>query len=269
MHNNLNNTPLINAVIEEDIDQVTKLLESRVTVDKMNNDGTTALMEASFNGNLDIVKLLLSYNADPNLVDKNGCSSFNWAYETKNFNVLRELLIKIRVWSSDKDFNKKIWKETLQNFKNYRTYICHNSIYNPYFSNNSINKQQIKKNEGIVKYDSKMYELGSYSEALKYSFDNTGYYKLTHDSSNWVKKKKAQQIYNSKKNVLGLDYGDKYVLSPFFRQDKECKICDYCHERVNIIDCGKPIKENKAWNDIRHIGSPTKRFNNITDYDYE
>ena len=264
-NNNLNNTLLIDAVIDEDINQVTKLLESGVTVDKMNNEGTTALMEASFNGNLDIAKLLLSYDADPNLVDKSGLNSFVWAYKGKNFSVLRELLIKAKMWSSNKKFNKTVWKETLQTFEIYREEV--NGL-NPYNKKDNFNNQQIKKNNGIVKYDSKLYEVASSSESLKNCFDHDGYYDASHDSSHWVKNKKAQHKYNSRKNSLRIEFNyGKGIFSPTFMQYKDAQTCAYCQKRCGSACDFEYLKEKKAMNKIRVIGSPTKRFNNITDYD--
>jgi len=265
--NNLNNTLLIDAVIEEDIDQVTKLLESGVTVDKMNNEGTTALMEASFNGNLNIVKLLLSYDADPNLVDKSGLNSFVWAYKAKNFSVLRELLIKVRMWSSDKKFNKTIWKQTLQTFEIYHDVINRMSSYHK-ISKDIFNNQEIKKNKGIVKYNSMLDELASSSESLKNCFDHDGYYDAPHDSSHWLKNKKAQQKYNSKKNSLRIDFNyGKGKFTPTFMQYKDTQMCAYCQKRCGSACDFEYLKEKKAMNKIRVIGSPTKRYNNITEYD--
>ena len=268
--NTLNNTLLIDAVIEEDIDQVTKLLKSRVTVDKMNNEGTTALMEASYIGNMDIVKLLLSYNADPTLVDKDGFNSFVWAFKAKNFHIIRELLIKVKMWSSNKEFNKRIWERTIGNFDLYYNEI--HGYTTPYFkmTKSAFHNQQIKKkNEGVVKYDSKIYEIGSVSESLKNCFDHNGEYFSPHDSSHWVKKKNAKQVNSMRKNTMEVGYNyeqNKFTTS--FRQYRDHPMCAYCHRRGKCYDC-EPIKEKKAMNKIRLYKSPTKRFNNITDYDVE
>ena len=140
----LNNTLLIDAVIEENTERVSELLASRVTVDKMNNEGTTALMEASYIGNLEIVKLLLSYNADPTLVDKDGFSSFVWAFKGKNKDVMRELLIKANMWSSNKKISNKIMKETLQNFEVYRDRIEGRIPDYQKMSKDMFNNQQIR-----------------------------------------------------------------------------------------------------------------------------
>jgi len=265
--NSLNNTLLIDAVIQEDIDQVTKLLESGVTVDKMNNEGTTALMEASYNGNLDIVKLLLSYNADPNLVDKDGFNSFVWAFMTKNFHIMRELLIKAKMWSSNKEFNKRTWKGTMSTFNLYYEDI--HGIENPYFkmSKTTFHNQQIKKNEGVVKYDSKIYEVGSVSESLKNCFDHNNEYFSPHDSSHWIKKKKAKQVSSMQKNNLEVEYSyDQKKFTTSFKQYRDSRMCAYCKRQGKCYDC-EPIKDKKAMNKIRLFKSPTKRFNNITDHD--
>lgn len=263
INNKLNNTLLIDAVIEEDIDQVTKLLESRVIVDKMNNEGTTALMEASYIGNLEIVKLLLSYNADPNLVDKDGYSSFIWAYKAKHFHIIRELLIKTKMWSSNKEFNKRIWKETIMNFNLYYDEIHGHKT--PYFKmeKSTFHTQQIKKNEGVVKYDSKIYELGSVSESLNNCFDHNNEYFSPHDSSHWLKKKIAKQVHSMRKNNMEVEFNyNQKKFTTSFRQYRDHPMCSYCKRQGKCYDC-EPIKDKKAMNKIRLFKSPTKKFNNL------
>lgn len=260
---NTNNTNLITAIIEEDIDQVQRLLESGVTVDKMNNKGKTALMEASYIGNLEIVKLLLSYDANPNLVDKDGFSSFVWAYKEKNFHIIKELLIKVKMWSSNKEFNKRIWKETMMIFDLYYDQIHGHKT--PYFKmeKSTFNTQQIKKNEGVVKYDSKIYELGSVSESLNNCFDHNDEYFSPHDSSHWVKKKMAKQVNSMRSNNMRVEFDyDQKKFATNFTQYRDHPMCSYCKRQGKCHDC-EPIKDKKALNKIRLFKSPTKKFNNL------
>jgi hypothetical protein len=207
------------------------------------------------------------YDADPNLVDKSGLNSFVWAYKAKNFSVLRELLIKVRMWSSDKKFNKTIWKQTLQTFEIYHDVINRMSSYHK-ISKDIFNNQEIKKNKGIVKYNSMLDELASSSESLKNCFDHDGYYDAPHDSSHWLKNKKAQHKYNSKKNSLRIDFNyGKGKFTPTFMQYKDTQMCAYCQKRCGSACDFEYLKEKKAMNKIRVIGSPTKRYNNITEYE--
>jgi ankyrin repeat protein len=268
INNKHNNTLLIDAVIEEDIDQVTKLLESQVIVDKMNNNGITALMEASHIGNLEIVKLLLSYNADPNLIDKNGFNSFVWAYKAKNFHIIKELLIKVKMWSSNKEFNKRIWERTMGNFELYYDVIHGHEPPNFKMPKSSFYSQQIRKNDGVVKYDSKIYEIGSVSESLNNCFDHNGEYFSPHDSSHWVKKKNAKKVHSMRKNTMEIEFNyEQRKFTTNFRQYRDHPMCAFCKREGRCHDC-EPIKDKKAMNKIRLYKSPTKRFNNIEDHDF-
>ena len=265
----LNNTLLIDAVIEENTERVSELLASRVTVDKMNNEGTTALMEASYIGNLEIVKLLLSYNADPTLVDKDGFSSFVWAFKGKNKDVMRELLIKANMWSSNKKISNKIMKETLQNFEVYRDRIEGRIPDYQKMTKDMFNNQQIRKNNGIMKYDSKIYEVGSVTDSFKKCFDHNDEYFAPHDSSHWVKKKKAHEKYMLRNNNMEVAYDwNTGKFSPCFRQYKNGFMCSYCLKRNGTCD-EDTLTDKKAMNKIRVFGSPTKRFNNIKDYEVD
>jgi len=56
--------PLIQAVINNDQEMLTALLEAGADVDQTDDDGNTALMTAAENGNGKMAEILLSYNAD-------------------------------------------------------------------------------------------------------------------------------------------------------------------------------------------------------------
>ena len=56
----------------DNYERVTQLIKKNVNINFQDKDGNTALMFASYNKNLNIVKLLLNNGANPNLQDKNG-----------------------------------------------------------------------------------------------------------------------------------------------------------------------------------------------------
>ena len=56
--------PLIQAVINNDQEMLTALLEAGADVDQTDDNGNTALMTAAENGNDKMAEILLSYNAD-------------------------------------------------------------------------------------------------------------------------------------------------------------------------------------------------------------
>lgn len=208
--NNSKYTSLIDATIDNDVEKVKHIIESGVIIDKMNNNGMTALMLASYSGNLDILKLLLSYDANPHLIDKSGFSSFVWAYKAKHYHILQELLIKAKMWTSCKEINKKIWIDTMHLLDNYQDNINQ-------MSKETFNNQQIQKKKGIkIKYDSKIFKLANISESLMNCFDHNGDYFAHHDSSHWLKKKKAKYTDTLKKKKIHIyfDYGKcKFVPS--------------------------------------------------------
>lgn len=69
----------------------------RALVDTCNKNGETALMEASFQGHLELVKFLLSRGADVNLRDrKYGNTAVMWASVKGRTAVIEELVLRHR-----------------------------------------------------------------------------------------------------------------------------------------------------------------------------
>ena len=87
-------TPLIVAAFSDQTPVLKRLLnhQPKVNVDAKDNDGQTALMYASFNGNQECRVALLESNASVNAVDKNGNTAFHIAAENENIECVEELL---------------------------------------------------------------------------------------------------------------------------------------------------------------------------------
>ena len=82
---------LINAVVAKDTNTVNNILKTDVDVNYTNNNGSTPLLVACSNGNLDIVKLLLAHGAIVNNPDSN-YSALNNAAISGHIDVVNELL---------------------------------------------------------------------------------------------------------------------------------------------------------------------------------
>ena len=78
------------------IDLVKKLLNQKVKIDAQGKDGVTALMLAADSNQLDIVKLLLEKNADPNLEDQSGWTALMKAVYQGNTNCVEVLATRSR-----------------------------------------------------------------------------------------------------------------------------------------------------------------------------
>ena len=86
----------LNAVSQGNIDQMDSLLyEKLIDVNSvLNESGNTALIIASENGNLDAVRMLLSYEADLSLKDRSGSNALIRAARKGYFDVVEELLFR-------------------------------------------------------------------------------------------------------------------------------------------------------------------------------
>ena len=74
---NLCKTP--DVTLSEVLDCILKNKDTKNYINAKNNDGETALMWASYNGHLEVVKLLVTLGADVNAKDKNGNTALMWA----------------------------------------------------------------------------------------------------------------------------------------------------------------------------------------------
>ena len=63
-----------------------------ISMEALDNDGATALNLGSRNGHIDVVKLLLSVNANVEAADKYGATPLSWAAENGHVDVVKLLL---------------------------------------------------------------------------------------------------------------------------------------------------------------------------------
>jgi ankyrin repeat protein len=76
--NNIGETVLIRAVINDKIEIVKLLLNAGIDIDKQNNSGYTALISAAFNNNREMIELLLDYAADEFILNDRDKSFYDY-----------------------------------------------------------------------------------------------------------------------------------------------------------------------------------------------
>ena len=89
---------LINAAKEGDLKQVQELLDQGVEVDAKNENGITALMEAYGNGHMEIMQLLLEWEADVDARDTRTGTTILMAASTLGQIEIVKLLLE---WEAD------------------------------------------------------------------------------------------------------------------------------------------------------------------------
>jgi len=67
-------TPLMDAVLKNNLSEVKKLIKSGVKVNEKDDYGTTALYAAADGASVDIAKILIKHRADVKAKDKDGCT---------------------------------------------------------------------------------------------------------------------------------------------------------------------------------------------------
>ncbi|OQA34961.1 MAG: Ankyrin repeats (3 copies) [Betaproteobacteria bacterium ADurb.Bin341] len=77
-------TPLIYACFGNHVEIVRYLIQMKADVNAASDNGTTALMVASSQGQAEIVRLLLGAGADPNKMRDNGETALDMALKTRN-----------------------------------------------------------------------------------------------------------------------------------------------------------------------------------------
>jgi len=75
-------------VNNNDIISVIAMIDSIEDIDTIDKYGQNALFIATNNNYIELVKLLLNYNADPYLTDKDGHNSFDVSYHNEELNQL-------------------------------------------------------------------------------------------------------------------------------------------------------------------------------------
>lgn len=81
------NVDILDASFEGDISKIRSLLRTNVDVDCYDKRGFTPLILASAKGHTVIVKLLLTYGANPRKSDNNGVNAFHHAVMVGNFEI--------------------------------------------------------------------------------------------------------------------------------------------------------------------------------------
>ena len=92
LHQEKLNIQLLNAVLKNENNRVVELLNQGAYSDSRYNDDKTALMLASKNGNLEIVKSLIDNGADVNAKDDDGDTALIYASANGNSDVVNTLL---------------------------------------------------------------------------------------------------------------------------------------------------------------------------------
>ncbi|NEQ99313.1 MAG: ankyrin repeat domain-containing protein [Cyanothece sp. SIO2G6] len=82
---------LIESIIDLDVERIQYFLSEDYDVNVQNESGLTPLMAVSGAGNLDLVQLLISNNADPNIFDLDGDNALGHAIFSKNWEIFRYL----------------------------------------------------------------------------------------------------------------------------------------------------------------------------------
>lgn len=85
-------TPLIIAILKENMETVQALIESGANPDKKNRTGVAPLSIAANNGNFEIVKFLLENNAEVNIQNHNGFVPLHDAIENGKIDIVKLLI---------------------------------------------------------------------------------------------------------------------------------------------------------------------------------
>lgn len=83
---------LANAILQEDIDSVRRLLRHGESVNQIDEYGFTPLIESAIIENVEIAEMLLRQGANPNQQDVTGGTALHWAVENNNIKLARMLL---------------------------------------------------------------------------------------------------------------------------------------------------------------------------------
>ncbi|MDF2552815.1 MAG: ankyrin repeat protein [Chryseobacterium sp.] len=84
-------TALMAVIFKGDLKLAQKLLDNKSDINKADSNGTTPLIFATKLGNVDMVKLLIKYKAEKNIIDKEGKTAFEYAVFSKNQELINQL----------------------------------------------------------------------------------------------------------------------------------------------------------------------------------
>jgi hypothetical protein len=107
--NNLGETTLIQLACNPLSFNVSKyLIENGANIHIKNNDGINALMNASYTGNLELVKLLIKNGADVNAKDKKGWNALIYTLHVAGTNIPKVEIIAILLNNGIKTVNPNL-----------------------------------------------------------------------------------------------------------------------------------------------------------------
>jgi ankyrin repeat protein len=85
---------LIKVSAEGDYTKVEAKLAQGANINKVDEDGLTALSHSAYQGHSKVVQLLLDHGADVNIADKKGYTPLIWAISREHFDIVKPLLDK-------------------------------------------------------------------------------------------------------------------------------------------------------------------------------
>ncbi|MDF2931398.1 MAG: ankyrin repeat protein [Chryseobacterium sp.] len=84
-------TALMAVIFKGDLKLAQKLLDNKSDINKADSHGATPLIFATKLGNVDMVKLLIKYKAEKNIIDNEGKTAFEYAVFSKNQELINQL----------------------------------------------------------------------------------------------------------------------------------------------------------------------------------
>lgn len=105
---NQNNTPLINAVINNNLDIVKLLLSYDSNVNHIGYNNWSPLMNAVYYQYFDIVKLLINYNPNIKLRNSNNLTAIDIAFKNNSENIGNYLINSLKIKKEYNRLNRKI-----------------------------------------------------------------------------------------------------------------------------------------------------------------
>ena len=94
---NIAYTPFHNACEGNDITKVKTLLKEGYSIDEINKNRTTGLMLAASGGHTKLVKKLLLYGANPDIINSKGNKAINYSTDEEIINILSKPRIYLQV----------------------------------------------------------------------------------------------------------------------------------------------------------------------------
>ncbi len=107
------NTPLMVAVLQNNVDRVDQLLQDGVNLNVRNNDGKTALILAAEKGHVPIVTSLIKAEAELNILDNKRWTALKWARQGKTPG--HASIVGLLLDAGAKEYG---WRKMAQNVRN-------------------------------------------------------------------------------------------------------------------------------------------------------